>query len=99
MTARAPSTKGAFPQPVRRVVRGRVLGPIAQELWRAKNAPMEALYGWNAHRERYGILSAGARRVLRDAAQAIHGMELGPNEYWLPQIMSEAIEAAEALGL
>lgn len=44
-------------------------------------------------------LSHDARRVLADAHHAITGMFCSVNDYWLPQVMSEAIEACEALAL
>lgn len=74
-------------------------GRIARELWRFRHRSLADLYYWNPKRKRYGCLSAEAKRVLRDAAETITGMTAGPNVYWLPQIMSEAIEAAETLEL
>jgi hypothetical protein len=70
---------------------------IAQELYDYRNYTMRQLYYWDG--KKYGCLSPGARQVLHDAAESIHGMVTGPNDYWLPDIMSEAIEAAEALGI
>ncbi len=74
-------------------------GPVARELWRVKDLRLDQLYYWNARSRRYGCLSREARRVLHDAAKSVTGMNLGPNEYWLPEVMSEAIEAAEALAI
>lgn len=75
------------------------LGPIGRELWRVKDLSLADLYYWRESTRRYGRLSQGARRVMHDAAKTITGMDVGPNEYWLAQTMSEAIEAAEALGI
>lgn len=44
-------------------------------------------------------LSPDARDVLRDAHTQLTGMRCGVNEYWLAETLSEAIEAAEELGL
>ncbi len=66
------------------------LGPVARELWRKKDMPFDYLL-WH--------LSPGARRVLNGAYQNLTGMLLGCNRYWLAESMSEAIEAAESLGL
>lgn len=65
------------------------LGPVARELWRLKDCDV---------RELYCGLSHEARDVQHGASLALTGYAF-PNEYWLPQVMSEAIEAAEALGL
>lgn len=43
-------------------------------------------------------LSKPAQRVVYDAAETVTGMR-SVNDYWLPQILSEAIEAAETLGI
>jgi hypothetical protein len=43
-------------------------------------------------------LSARAHHVVLDAAEGLTGMR-SVNDYWLPQILSEAIEAAETLGI
>ena len=72
---------------------------IAKELWDVRDYTLRELYYWNPSKKKYGCLTQGARQVLHDAAYYIHGMTNGPNEYWLPDIMSEAIEAAEALGI
>ena len=72
---------------------------IAEELWEYRHCNMQELYYYNRKTKKYGCLSKDARIVLHDAAQAITGMTMGPNQYWLPQIMSEAIEAAKALGI
>ena len=69
----------------------RRLGPVERELRAKQGMTLRELYG--------SRVSAPARQVLSDAATAITGMVSGPNDHWLPDIMSEAIEAAEALGL
>ena len=81
-------------------MRTRVLmGPITRELWRVKDYSIQRLYHWNPRTQRYGCLSQQARLVLHDAHESVTGMLMGPNGYWLAQTMSEAIEAAETLGL
>lgn len=78
----------------------RQLGPVARELWRVKDYSLRALYSWNPRTKRYGCLSEEAKCMLRWAGLRITGMWIGAvNNYWLAEIMSEAIEAAEALGL
>lgn len=77
----------------------RLRGSIEAELWANKDKPLRALFGWDARRRRYGCLSDEAKQVLRDANTSVTGMWVGPNEYWLAEVMSEAIEAAEALGI
>lgn len=77
----------------------RKMGPIEAELWLKKDLSLAQLYHWNPSTRRYGCLSPHARVVLHDAATNITGMLIGPNEYWLPQIMSEALEAAAELEL
>lgn len=76
-----------------------MMGPVEAELRKHKDCSLTELYGWLPGRRRYGLLSVEAKLVMRYAAKAVTGMDLGPNQYWLPDIMSEAIEAAEALGL
>lgn len=77
----------------------RKMGPIEAELWSKKDLSFAQLYHWNPRTRRYGCLSPHARVVLHDAATSVTGMVVGPNEYWLPQIMSEALEAAAELGI
>lgn len=77
----------------------RQLGPVARELWAVKDCSLRQLYYWNPRTRRHGCLTDTARAVLRSAAEYVTGMKGSPNEYWLPEVMSEAIEAAEALGL
>lgn len=74
----------------------RKLGPIARELWRVKDLSLHQMYGWNPRTNRYGVLSEAARLVVRGACCQLIGM-FSVNEYWLAEVMSEAIEAAEAL--
>lgn len=68
---------------------------VERELRAKQDMSMAELYGFRAKRR----LSKNARVVLRDAALYITGMHCGPNDYWLAEEFSEAIEAAEALGL
>ncbi len=74
-------------------------GPVARELWRLKDCSLRQLYYWNQRTKRYGRLTKPALKVMHDAHESVTGMMTGPNEYWLAETMSEAIEAAEALGL
>ncbi len=74
-------------------------GPVCRELWRVRFYSLARLYHWNPRTRRYGCLSLDARNVIRGAVMVVTGMYVGPNEYWLPQVMSEAIEAADQLGL
>lgn len=74
-------------------------GPVERELRRLQGFSARELYGWNPRTKRYGRLSSAARIVIRDAHRAITGMQCGVNDYWLPEVLSEAIEAAEALDL
>lgn len=64
---------------------------IAEELRAKQNQGLEMFYARNRKR-----LSKLAQRVVYDAAEEVTGMR-SVNSYWLPQILSEAIEAAENL--
>ncbi len=72
-------------------------GPIARELWRLKDKSLEEIYGFRS-RKQHGMLSEGARRVLGDAFLVVCGYRF-VNSYYRDDAMSEAIEAAEALGI
>jgi hypothetical protein len=76
-------------------VRRRGDGTVAREL-RAKQhlTVYELLSPYSRKR-----LSADSRDVLRDAHEQLTGMRCGVNEYWLAETLSEAVEAAEELGL
>ncbi len=76
-------------------------GPVYRELWRNRHATLAELYHFRRVRNRrqYGCLSKEAKQLLQGAHEQVTGMLVGVNEYWLPDVMSEAIEAAEALGL
>ena len=78
---------------------GKAFGPVTLELHHQRYATLAQLYHWDPAFRRYGCLSDHAKRCLGGAARQLTGMDLGPNEYWLAEAMSEAIEAAEALGL
>lgn len=67
---------------------------IAQELRAKQNHGLQMLF-YATGRKR---LSKPAQRVVYDAAETVTGMR-SVNHYWLPQILSEAIEAAEAIGI
>jgi len=82
-----------------KLVGTRQLGPVARELWRVKDCTLAELYHWNPRTRRYGVLSQEARRVISDAHTSVTGMTCSVNDYWLAEVMSEAIEAAEALKL
>ena len=64
---------------------------VARELRSKQNHGLEMFYARNRKR-----LSKPAQRVVYDAAEEVTGMR-SVNDYWLPQILSEAIEAAETL--
>lgn len=83
----------------RAVQDGLLPGPILTELLIYKDAALDELYYWNPETGRYGVLSEPVRRHLHEATRRVTGVDVGPNSYWLPEIMSDAIEAAEALGL
>lgn len=70
-------------------------GAVLEELKRKKGYTLQELYAVYSSKR----LTISARRCMADAHREVTGMECSPNEYWLPQVMSEAIEAAEALGL
>lgn len=74
-------------------------GPVYRELWRNRGASMCDLFYWDPRRKRYGCLSKEAKKVLHDAHEQLTGMVCGVNDYWLAEVMSEAIEAAEELML
>ncbi len=65
---------------------------IAAELRAKQNGGLAMFY------DRRKRLSARAHHVVLDAAEGLTGMR-SVNDYWLPQILSEAIEAAETLGI
>jgi hypothetical protein len=66
---------------------------VARELRSKQNQGLKMFYTTNRRR-----LSKPAQRVVYDAAETVTGMR-SVNDYWLPQILSEAIEAAETLGI
>ena len=66
---------------------------IARELRAKQDQGLKMLFYQNRRR-----LSKPAQQVVYDAAEALTGMR-SVNSYWLPQILSEAIEAAENLGI
>lgn len=68
---------------------------IREELEQKKDYTLLELYASYSKKR----LSQEARCCMADASHEITGMYGCPNEYWLPQVMSEALEAAEALGL
>lgn len=80
-------------------------GRLYRELWRKRHASYESLF-WpyllddlgGARRNR-GELSHDAARLVHGAYRELTGMQMGCNRYYLADAMSEAIEAAEALGL
>ena len=77
-------------------------GPVFRELWTKRHRSFESLYyvcdpRGRTTRPNRSRLKDGALDVLRGAFRQVSGM--GPGEYWLAESMSEAIEAAEALGL
>lgn len=69
--------------------------PIAKELWRKRHYTWEQLFQYKSkHR-----LTKKAVHFLCGAGSEVTGMAPSVTRYWLAQIMSEAIEAAEALGV
>ena len=76
-------------------------GPVYRELWQNRGKTLAELYYFRRVRGRrqYGCISKEAKEVLRGAHEQLTGMVCGVNEYWLPEVMSEALEAAEELGL
>lgn len=66
---------------------------LLTELMVKKDLPWREL--WLQHNR----LSDEALDLLNGAYQWLTGMQLGVNEYWYAESMTEAICAAEALGL
>jgi hypothetical protein len=78
-------------------------GPVFRELWRNRDKSLAELYYFKPSarggRGKYGCISKEAKQVLQGANEQLTGMLVGVNEYWLPEVMSEALEAAQELGL
>lgn len=67
------------------------MGPIEFELRLKQNRGMKMFYAIGRSR-----LTKRTASFVFEAAEQLTGMR-SVNDYWLPQILSEAIEAAEAL--
>ena len=71
-----------------------IMGPIEAELRAKQNFTYDELIGWRSRRK----LSRDAMTCLSDATLQLTGMR-GISSYYLAEVFSEAIEAAETLGL
>ena len=75
-------------------------GPIERALRRLRGVSVRELFGWNANIKRYGQpLASPVRLVLRDASASLRRTGNTHRNYPLGDVLSEAIEAAEALEL